>query len=62
MSRVSREIEPYNTQGNTHRAVRLGHPNIQAVFRTTLRNGTGHVVDTRTFSTDLNKGGTCCSV
>ena len=62
LSHVSRQIEPYNTPGNTHRAVRLGHPNIQAQFRTTLRNGTGHVVDSRTFSTDLNKGGTSCCV
>ena len=39
-----------------YRAVRLGYPNVQAQFRTTLKNSTGDVVDSRIFTTDLNKG------
>ena len=52
----SPQIEPYNTENNVHRAVRLGYPKIQAHFRTVLKNLSGDVVDSRIFITDLNKG------
>ena len=50
------QIEPYTTPDNLYRAVRLGYPNVQAQFRTVLKNETGHVIDSRIFNTDLNKG------
>ena len=40
------------------RAVRLGLPNIQAQFKTVLKNATGAVIDSRVFNIDLTKGKT----
>ena len=50
------KVVPYNTNNNLHQAVRLGNPNVQAQFRTVLKNLSGEVVDSRIFTTDLNKG------
>ena len=49
-------MEPYNTESHRYQAVRLGQPNLQAQFRTVLKNLTGHLVDSRTFISDLNRG------
>ena len=49
-------MEPYTNPDNLYRAVRLGYPSVQAQFRTVLKNETGHVIDSRVFNTDLNKG------
>ena len=50
------QVEPYTNPDNLYRAVRLGYPSVQAQFRTVLKNETGHVMDSRVFNTDLNKG------
>ena len=50
------QVHPYHHL--KFHAIRLGLPNIQAQFKTVLKNETGAVIDSRIFDIDLTKGKT----